>query len=144
VLVAAAVLSLLATLPQAWRWRHEPDDALLRALLIARHVPAGARLLAGPLANHFRYYLPEIEVVSLPELWHAAHAEERSVDPIEVVRRALRAAAKPCVLSSDGAGFLVGPLGADVSRLGLSLSAALIVPEDPRLALFPLETRQGE
>jgi hypothetical protein len=54
------------------------------------------------------------------------------------VREAVRAAGKPCLLSTDGAGFLQDGLAADLTRLGLTLESAVPIPEDPRLALFPL------
>lgn len=138
VLALSAALQFGLSLPQALAWRREPDGNRVRADSLARHVPDGARLFAGPLANHLRYYWPALDVLSLPELWHTAHARDRSADPIEVVREAVRSAEKPCLLSTDGAGFLQSGLGADLTRLGLTLESALGIPEDPRLALFPL------
>ena len=139
VLAFSAALQFGLSLPQALAWRREPDTNRTRADCLARHVPEGARLFAGPLANHLRYYWPALDVLSLPELWHTAHARDRSADPIEVVRQAIRSAGKRCWLSTDGAGFLQSGLAADLTRLGLSLESALRIPEDPRLALFPLE-----
>lgn len=137
VLAFSAALQFSLSLPQALVWHREPDANRARAELFARHTPEGTRLLAGPLSNHLRYYWPALDVLSLPELWHARHAEDRSADPIEVVRQAVESSGKRCLLSSDGAGFLLG-LGADLTRLGLTLESALPVPEDPRLSLFPL------
>ena len=138
VLALSAALQFGLSLPQALEWRREPDVNRTRADHLARHVPEGTRLFAGPLANHLRYYWPDVDVLSLPELWHTAHARDRSADPIEVVREAVRSAGKPCLLSTDGAGFLQSGLAADLTRLGLTLESALHIPEDPRLALFPL------
>ena len=138
VLALSAALQFGLSLPQALAWRREPDGNRMRADHLARHVPAGARLFAGPLSNHLRYYWPDLDVLSLPELWHSAHARDRSADPIDVVREAVRSAGKPCLLSTDGAGFLQSGLAVDLTRLGLTLESALRIPEDPRLALFPL------
>jgi hypothetical protein len=138
VLALSAALQFGLSLPQALAWRREPDANRTKADRLARHVPEGTRLFAGPLANHLRYYSPGLDVLSLPELWHDAHARDRSADPIDVVREAVRAAGKPCVLSTDGAGFLQSGLAADLTRLGLTLESAVRIPEDPRLALFPL------
>ncbi len=137
VLALSAALQLGLSLPQALAWRREPDANRARAELLARHLPEGARLFAGPLTNHLRYYWPALDVVSLPELWHTIHARDRAADPIEVVRQAVQVSGKRCLLSSDGAGFLLG-LAADLTRLGLELESALPIPEDPKLALFPL------
>lgn len=138
VLGLSAALQLALSLPQAIAWRREPDASRTRAELLARHVPEGARLFAGPLSNHLRYYFPALDVASLPELLHAERARDRSCDPIEVVRQAVRSAGKRCLLSTDGAGFLQGQPGADLTRLGLTLESVLPIPEDPRLGLFPL------
>jgi len=138
VLTLSAALQFGLSLPQALAWRREPDANRTKADRLARHVPEGARIFAGPLANHLRYYWPELDVLSLPELWHAAHARDRSADPVEVVREAVRSAGKPCVLSTDGAGFLQSGLAVDLTRLGLKLESAIPIPEDLRLALFPL------
>jgi hypothetical protein len=146
VLGVSAALQMAGTLPQAVLWRREPDANRTRAELYARHAPGGARLFAGALANHLRWYAPGVDVVSLPELWHDAHARERSADPIDVVRGAARASGKRCFLSSDGAGFLIGLFGrasqaeleGDLARLGVSLASAQPIPGDPKLALFPL------
>jgi hypothetical protein len=137
VLSLSAALQFCLSLPQALVWHREPDANRARAELFARHLPEGARLFAGPLANHLHYYWPALDVVALPELWHATHARDRSADPIEVVRQAVQSSEKRCLLSSDGAGFLLG-LGADLTRLGLGLEDALPIQEDPRLSLFPL------
>jgi len=138
VLGLSAALQLALTLPQALEWRQTPDASRARAELLALHVPAGARLFAGPLTNHLRYYWPALDVVSLPGLWHDAHARDRSVDPVALVRREVESAGKPCLLSSDGAAFLLGEPAADLTRLGISLERAIPIPGDPKLALFPL------
>jgi hypothetical protein len=137
VLALAALAQLVLTLPQAREWQRAPDAPRVRAELLARYLPAGALLFAGPLTNHLRFYCPAVEVLSLPELLHDAHARERAADPIEVVRAAVRAAGRRCVLSSDGAQFL-RESAVDPARLGLSVGNAFLVPEDPKLALFPL------
>ena len=138
VLGVSTAVQLALSLPQAIAWRGAPDDGRRRADLLARHVPEGARLFAGPLANHLRYYWPALDVVSLPELLHGVRSRDPSGDPVEVVGEAVRSAGKPCLLTTDGAGFLQAGLGADLRRLGLTLESRLVIPEDPRLALFPL------
>jgi hypothetical protein len=135
--IVACGLQLMLTLPQALEWSFARDAAKERAERLARVVPAGTVLFAGALANHYRFYCPHLEVVSLPELWHRAHARGET-DPIAVVERVLGELTSPCALSTDGAGFLQGSLGADVRRLGLSLGRALFAPEDSALAIFPL------
>jgi hypothetical protein len=133
----AAALQLLVSLPQALEWRRAPDAPRVRAERLARHVPEGALVFAGSLSNHLRYFHPALGVVSLPEIVHRARSLDRGADPVEVVRKAVAESGRRCVLSSDGAGFLLG-LSADLTRLGLSLERAFLVPEDPSLALFPL------
>jgi hypothetical protein len=132
-------LELAFSVPRALAWSHEPDDQRVRAELFAQHVPAGARVFAGTLANHLLFYWPALDVVSLPELWHRAFVHDRRADPIEVVRDAVAAAGRSCVLTGDGAGFLAGGLGADVARLGLRRERAFFLPEDPTLVIFPLD-----
>ncbi|HEX6886286.1 MAG TPA: hypothetical protein VF530_23125 [Planctomycetota bacterium] len=132
-------LTLAHALPQALAWSRAPDEPRARAALFARHVPAGSVLFSGPLANHFRFYHPELVVVALPELWHQAFARDRDAEPLAVVRAAVAAAQRPCVLTSEGAGFLVGDLGLAPEALGLAEEKTLFLPENPRLALFPLE-----
>lgn len=132
-------LTLVHALPQALAWSGAPDEPRARAALFARHVPTGSVLFSGPLANHFRFYHPELTVVALTELWHEAFARDRAAEPLTVVRAAVDAAARPCALTSEGAGFLVGELGLAPEALGLSSRRTLFLPEDPRLALFPLE-----
>lgn len=132
-------LSLAHTLPQALAWSRAPDEPRARAALFARHVPEGSVLFSGPLANHFRFYHPELSVVALTELWHQAFARDRAAEPLAVVRAAVTAAGRPCALTSEGAGFLVGELGLAPEALGLTSQRTLFLPEDPRLALFPLE-----
>jgi VCBS repeat protein len=133
----AAALQLGLSLPQALVWRRTPDPAWRRAELLARALPEGTRLFAGGLVEHLRFAWPELDVLSLPVLWHREHANRRDADPIAVVAEAVAGAGKPCALSSDGVAFLLS-LGADPARLGIALERARLFPEDPRLALFPL------
>jgi len=137
----ACALALLAQLGlggvQAAAWHRAPDQARVDAELLARALPSGTPLLAGDLALHLRYWHPALDVRSLPELVHRARAAGQ-VDPLEVVRALVRAEGRRCALSSDGVAFLYG-LGADPEALGLRVESALWIPENPRLALFPLE-----
>jgi hypothetical protein len=66
VLSLSAALQFGLSLPQALAWWSEPDRNRTRADHLAQHVPDGARLFAGPLANHLRYYWPRLDVLSLP------------------------------------------------------------------------------
>lgn len=136
-LVAACALQLAFTLFHALGWRKEVDAARREAELLAAHLPAGVPLVAGGLANHLRYFHPELEVLSLPEAWYRARAADRSADPIEVAWAEVRATGRRCALSSDGVAFLHS-IGADVTRLGLQRGDALRIEADPRLALFPI------
>ncbi|MSR63735.1 MAG: hypothetical protein EXS08_15015 [Planctomycetes bacterium] len=136
-LAGALALQLALTLPQAIEWHRAPDLPRQRAELLARYLTAGTLLFSGALTNHLRFYCPEVELVSLPELLHAARVRSPAADPIEVVREEVRRAARRCALSSDGASYLQQWSG-NPERLGISIAGAFLVPEDPKLALFPL------
>ena len=136
-LALAVVAQGLYSSSHAIAWRLAEDVPRRQAELIARHLPEDVVLYAGALSNHLRYYQPEIEVVSLPEVVYRARGSDADVDPIELVLTLSRSSGRRCALSSDGAAYLHAH-GADPARLGLRAGAALLIPEDPRLALFPL------
>ena len=136
-LALTALVQLTLASAHAARTRLAEDTPRRQADALARHLPADVVLFAGSLANHLRYYHPELEIVSLPEALYRARAEQPGADPAEVLFALVRSTPGPSALSSDGAAFLISK-GADSSRLGLRPGAALLIPEDPKLALFPL------
>lgn len=137
--LAALVLAQLAwsTREAVRAWR-APDTPRLQAELYVRHLPENTVPFAGALANHLRFYHPELTLVSLPEEWSRARAADPLADPLELVRRLQRAAGRPCALTSDAVAYL-HQRGAQVERLGLSPGASQRIPEDPHLALFLLD-----
>jgi hypothetical protein len=138
VLALALAVQLALSVPQALAWHAAPDVPRVRAGLIARHLPEGTRLLAGPYANHLRLHHPEVELVDVLELVHHGRVRDRHADPAALVLDYAARSDRPCVLSSDAAAWLIESLGVDPERLGLRPGAAFLIPEDPRLALFPL------
>jgi hypothetical protein len=137
VLLLSLGIQLALSVPHSIEGRRTPDLDRARAELLVRHLPEGTLLFAGRLANHVRYFHPGTPIVALPDLWHSAFARDRGADPIQLVEQAVASSEGRCALSSDGAAFLLS-LGADPTRLGISMEEALIVPEDATLALFAL------
>lgn len=137
-LAVAAGLQLAYAGVHATLTRRAEDTPRRQAAALARHLPPDVVLFAGSLANHLRYYHPELAVVSLPEELYRARAERPGADPAEVFLAVVQSTPGARALSSDGAAFLIAK-GAAPDRLGLRLGAARLVPEDPKLALFPLE-----
>jgi hypothetical protein len=134
---------MLVTFVQAIEWARTPDEDRARAALLARDLPAGARLFSGQLANALLHDHPALDVVSLPDLIHAARARDRTRDPIEIVEAESARSGAPSFLSGDGFVFLQQILGADPYRLGLAEGRTWFVPEDPRLCLIPLGEAGG-
>lgn len=136
----AVVVQLATAVPHVRAWTSHADPDRDAALWFASTLPERAILLAGPAANHVRYYT-DAPVVAVPNLLQAAVAEDPGADPIAVLRDEVRRQRERGVasyLTGEAVLYLRRVWGADALRLAIDEHGALPRADDPALSLLPI------
>lgn len=90
VLAVPLAVQVALLLPVAVRESREVDPLRVDAEAVAAKLPAEAVVVAGPMAQHLRWF-GRVEVLAVDELFHARYAAgDHAYDPVAVLRDAVR------------------------------------------------------